>query len=128
MEKLIISPAPHIHGGDSVAKNMTGVIIALIPALLVGFYFFGLGALIVTLTSVAACVLVEYLIQKFINGIFNNRHSLTICIFDNNIDGFVVIPYCKCQLHGMTCNHHVWVIINNLVTHNSPPAKRLSAL
>lgn len=66
MEKLIISPAPHIHGGDSVAKNMTGVIIALIPALLVGFYFFGLGALIVTLTAVASCVLVEYLIQKFI--------------------------------------------------------------
>ena len=66
MEKLIISPAPHIHGGDTVAKNMTGVIIALIPALLVGFYFFGLGALIVTLTAVASCVLVEYLIQKFI--------------------------------------------------------------
>ena len=66
MEKLIISPAPHIHGGDTIAKNMTGVIIALIPALLVGFYFFGLGALIVTLTAVASCVLVEYLIQKFI--------------------------------------------------------------
>ena len=32
MEKLIISPAPHIHGGDSVSKNMTGVIIALVPA------------------------------------------------------------------------------------------------
>ncbi|MBN2765580.1 MAG: RnfABCDGE type electron transport complex subunit D [Paludibacteraceae bacterium] len=66
MEKLIISPAPHIHGGDTVAKNMTGVIIALIPALLVGFYFFGLGALVVTLTSVAACVLIEYLIQKYL--------------------------------------------------------------
>ena len=40
MDKLIISPAPHIHGGDTVSKNMTAVIIALIPALLVGFYFF----------------------------------------------------------------------------------------
>ena len=66
MEKLIISPAPHIHGGDTVAKNMTGVIIALIPALLVGFYFFGLGALVVTLTAVVSCVLFEYLIQKFL--------------------------------------------------------------
>ena len=45
MEKLIISPAPHIHGGDSVSKNMTGVIIALVPALLASLYFFGLGAL-----------------------------------------------------------------------------------
>ncbi len=66
MEKLIISPAPHIHGGDSIGKNMRGVIIALIPALLASFYFFGLGALIVTLTSVIACVLFEYLIQRFI--------------------------------------------------------------
>lgn len=66
MDKLIISPAPHIHGGDSVSKNMTGVIIALIPALLVGFYFFGLGALIVTLTAVVSCVLFEYLIQRFL--------------------------------------------------------------
>jgi len=66
MEKLIISPAPHIHGGDSVSKNMTGVMIALVPALLVGLYFFGLGAFIVTLTAVVSCVLFEYLIQKFI--------------------------------------------------------------
>ncbi|MEA4852002.1 MAG: RnfABCDGE type electron transport complex subunit D [Paludibacter sp.] len=66
MDKLIISPAPHIHGGDSVSKNMTGVIIALVPALLTGFYFFGLGALIVTLTAVVSCVLFEYLIQRFL--------------------------------------------------------------
>lgn len=66
MEKLIISPAPHIHGGDSIESNMRGVIIALVPALLVGLYFFGLGALIVTLTAVAACVLFEYLIQKYL--------------------------------------------------------------
>lgn len=45
---------------------MSGVIIALLPALLVGFYFFGLGAIIVTLTSVAACMLFEFLIQKYI--------------------------------------------------------------
>jgi len=63
MEKLIISPAPHIHGGDSIEKNMMSVIIALIPALLVGLYFFGLGALIVTLTAVVSCVVFEYLIH-----------------------------------------------------------------
>ncbi len=66
MDKLIISPAPHIHSGDTVSKNMTAVIIALIPALLVGFYFFGLGALIVTVTAVLSCMLVEYLIQRFV--------------------------------------------------------------
>lgn len=64
--KLIISPAPHIHSGDSIEKNMRGVIIALLPALLAGFYFFGLGAVIVTLVSVGSCVLFEYFIQRFL--------------------------------------------------------------
>lgn len=63
---LIISPSPHIHGGDSISKNMYGVLIALLPAFLVSLYFFGLGALIVTATSVIACVLFEYMIQKFL--------------------------------------------------------------
>lgn len=63
---LIISPSPHIHGGDSISKNMYGVLIALLPAFLVSLYFFGLGALIVTTTSVIACVLFEYMIQKFL--------------------------------------------------------------
>lgn len=62
--KLIVSPSPHIHGGDTISKNMYGVLIALIPAFLVSLYSFGLGALIVTATSVLACVLFEYLIQK----------------------------------------------------------------
>lgn len=61
---LYISPSPHIHSGDSISKNMYGVLIALIPAFLVSLYYFGLGALIVTLVSVASCLLFEYLIQK----------------------------------------------------------------
>ena len=66
MRNLIISPSPHIHSGDSISKNMYGVLIALIPAFLVSLYSFGLGALIVTFVSVASCVLFEYLIQKFL--------------------------------------------------------------
>ena len=63
--KLIISPAPHIHGNDSIKKNMYGVIIALLPALFAGLWFFGLGALLVTLVAVISCVLFEFFIQKF---------------------------------------------------------------
>jgi electron transport complex protein RnfD len=66
MKPIIISPAPHIHSGDSVEKKMYNVLIALIPAYLSALYFFGLGALIVSFVSVASCVLFEYLIQKFI--------------------------------------------------------------
>ncbi len=63
---LYISPSPHIHSGDSISKNMYGVVIALVPALLVSLFFFGLGALVVTLTSVGACLLFEFLIQRFL--------------------------------------------------------------
>lgn len=66
MNKLIISPSPHIHGDDSVKKNMYGVIIALVPAFLASLWFFGIGAIIVTLTAILSCVLFEYLIQKYL--------------------------------------------------------------
>ena len=64
--RLVISPAPHIHGGDSVSKNMLGVIIALVPAYLVALYFFGLGALVVSITAILSCMLFEHLIQRFL--------------------------------------------------------------
>jgi electron transport complex protein RnfD len=64
--KYTVSPSPHIHSGDSISKNMYGVLIALIPAFLTSLYCFGLGALIVTFASVSSCVLFEYLIQKFL--------------------------------------------------------------
>ena len=62
--KLIVSLSPHVHSGDSIQKNMYGVIIALVPALLVSLFAFGLGALVVTLTSVAACVFFEWAITQ----------------------------------------------------------------
>jgi electron transport complex, RnfABCDGE type, D subunit len=64
--KLVVSPSPHIHSGDSVEKKMYGVIFALIPAFLVSLVYFGLGALIVTVVSVLSCILFEYLIQRYI--------------------------------------------------------------
>lgn len=66
MEKLIVSLSPHAHGTDSVEKNMCGVLIALIPALIASLYFFGLGAAVVLSTSVLACVFFEWFIVKFI--------------------------------------------------------------
>ena len=72
--KLIVSLSPHIHGEDSVQKNMYGVLIALIPAFLVSVIFFGIGALIVTMTSVASCLFFEWSITKFLM----KKETLTI--------------------------------------------------
>ena len=66
MSKLIVSLSPHAHGRQSVERNMYGVIIALMPAMLATFYFFGLGSVIVTATSVAACCFFEWAICKYI--------------------------------------------------------------
>lgn len=66
MSTLIISGSPHIHTDQSVQKIMMGVIYALIPAFLVSIYFFGLDALLLTVVSVASCMLFEYLIQKYL--------------------------------------------------------------
>lgn len=66
MQKLFISPSPHIHSGDSIERNMYGVVLALLPACLLSLYFFGLGALVVLLTSILACVSFEWLIAKYL--------------------------------------------------------------
>ena len=66
MSNLTMSLSPHIHNGDSVEKNMYGVLIALIPAFICSVIFFGWGAIIVTAVSVAACLIFEYLIQKYL--------------------------------------------------------------
>jgi len=74
---LIVSLSPHAHGTDSVERNMRGVIIALLPALLVSFFYFGIGSVIVCLSSVAACVFFEWVINKYI--LKNPRTTITDC-------------------------------------------------
>lgn len=63
---LTVSPSPHVGTDQSVRKLMYGVVLSLAPAFLVSVYLFGAGALVVTLVSIASCVLFESAIQKFI--------------------------------------------------------------
>ncbi|NLA62138.1 MAG: RnfABCDGE type electron transport complex subunit D [Bacteroidales bacterium] len=63
--KLVVSPSPHIHSGDTISKNMYGVLIALVPAFIVSLYVFGLDALIITAFSVLFCIITEYGVQRF---------------------------------------------------------------
>jgi len=53
---LVVSSSPHVHSPDSVPNAMRDVLIALIPALLVGLYFFRLSAV----TVIVACVASAY--------------------------------------------------------------------
>ena len=64
MKLLNVSISPHIRTGESTRKIMLDVIIALLPAIGVGIYVFGIDALIVTLISVVSCVATEYIYEK----------------------------------------------------------------
>ena len=67
MSKLLtVSPSPHIHSGNSIERLMYDVLLALVPAFLVSVWFFGLGALYVTVVAILSCLMFEYLIQKYL--------------------------------------------------------------
>ena len=98
--KHIISLSPHMHSGDSVQKNMYGVCIALLPALVASLCYFGLGAAIVMMASVASCVFFEWSITRFILG----RKECTIC------DGSAILTGLLLGFN-LPSNLPLWIII-----------------
>lgn len=66
MSQFTISGSPHVHGEDSVKKIMYTVVLAMVPAMLVSVYFFGIDAIRVMLISVVSCLFFEWLIQKYL--------------------------------------------------------------
>ena len=120
MDKLLqVSGSPHVHGDESVKKIMWSVVIALLPALAVSVFYFGLPVLILTLVSIATCMLTEYLIQRFmlkgsvsitdgsavITGLllaFNVPSNLPVWIL--MIGAFVAIAIAKMPFGGLGKN------------------------
>ncbi len=99
MGKLVVSLSPHAHGTDTVERNMFGVVIALIPALLVSFLYFGLGSVVVCLTSVAACMFFEWAISKYM---LSQEPSLT--------DGSAIVTGLLLGMN-LPSNLPLWIII-----------------
>ena len=65
MDKLLVSPSPHLHTKTSTKSLMRDVVIALMPAVIVSVLFYGWSALLVLSVSIASCLLVELFITKF---------------------------------------------------------------
>ncbi len=59
--KLTVASSPHIRGDFKSSRIMLDVILALVPAMVVGIWMHGIRSLIVTLVSIASCVLLEWL-------------------------------------------------------------------
>lgn len=65
MAKLLkMGPSPHVRTSETVEKVMYDVIIALLPALLMAVYVFGIQALTTTLIAVGTCMATEGIMQK----------------------------------------------------------------
>lgn len=65
MNRLTISISPHIHTSTTIDRCMWNVVIAMLPALAVAIWTFGMPALMVTAISVAACLLTEWAVTRF---------------------------------------------------------------
>jgi electron transport complex protein RnfD len=62
--QLIVSVSPHIKSEETTTRIMWSVSISLLPAAVMGAYFFGPRAVFVLAVSIIAAVLSEYLFQK----------------------------------------------------------------
>ena len=85
MKQLLVSPAPHIHGKENTRNLMRDVIIALLPAVAVSIYYFGFSAVKLVLVGVISCMLVEFLIQKFLL-----KGKCTICDYSAALTGVLL--------------------------------------
>ena len=63
-EGFIVSVGPHVQGKESITSIMLGFIIALIPAVIAGIYYFRMKAIEVILISVISAVIIEAGLQK----------------------------------------------------------------
>ncbi len=59
--KIAVSTAPFLKDKSTTPKIMLTVVYTLIPVHLASLYFFGLGALLVTLSVILACILTEWM-------------------------------------------------------------------
>jgi electron transport complex protein RnfD len=65
--ELIVSVSPHVKGEETIGRIMWSVNLALLPAFIMSFYYFGPRAVYVTALCVLSSVLFEYVYQKSLN-------------------------------------------------------------
>jgi electron transport complex protein RnfD len=66
-QKLLITSSPHVFHEDTIEKIMYGVLIALLPATIMGVYNFGFHALLLIITGIVSAVVTEAVFQKVRN-------------------------------------------------------------
>ena len=85
MDRLIVSPSPHLHTKTSTKSLMRDVVIAMMPAVIVSVLCYGWSELLVLGVSVASCVLLEYLITKYLL-----KKPCTVCDMSAVVTGILL--------------------------------------
>lgn len=121
MLKLTVSGSPHIHSGWNVESIMWNVVIALLPALAVALWVFGLQAFWVTLVCVATCIATEWALTRWLlhapSTIADGSAVITGLLLAMNlpatlplwmvvIGAVVAIGIAKISFGGLGCN--IW--------------------
>ena len=116
--KLMITPSPHFRDDINTRKIMLTVATALLPALVMSIYYFGIRALLLTAVCLVSCVVFEYLFAKV------NKKPVTISDCSAVVTGiilafnvpvtlpfwmavfgsFIAIVVVKCLFGGIGCN------------------------
>lgn len=99
MNKLLVSPSPHIHSAVSTKTLMRDVVIALLPAVLVSVVFYGWSELLVLGVSVASCVLLEFLITKYLL-----KKPCTVCDMSAVVTGVLLAL-------NLPCTTPWWIVL-----------------
>ena len=66
MANFVVSGTPHVRSKESIQTIMRDVIIALIPASVMGIVFFGVKALVLMIASIVSAVFFEWLYEKLL--------------------------------------------------------------
>ena len=100
--KLIVSSSPHVRSNEDTSYIMKQVIIALLPAAVVGVYFFRLNALSAMFFCILGTVGTEFLYQKF------TKQKSTIGDFSAVVTGLLLafnvpasLPWWMCLVGGI---------------------------
>lgn len=94
MNKFIVTPSPHDENYTKTTSIMLNVIIALLPALAAGVWYFGPRAISLTAVTVASCILFEWgcrTLMKRENTITDLSAVVTGVILAMNLP--VTLPY-----------------------------------
>ncbi len=62
--ELVVSAVPHAHSGNTLQKMMRQILLALIPALLIGVAYYGFGVVQVAAIAVVSALVWQVLLQK----------------------------------------------------------------